>query len=105
MQLYEETDQSAPLCLYILYFSFYFIFELEQWVVWLAKEFSETLSALFFKETRRSSFQTMILLLYLNLFYKTEHGVGSSPIWSSRCIVSSRLRELVLEMNSMQLAN
>ena len=43
------------------------------------------------------------LLLYLNLFYKTEQGVGSSPIWSSRCVVSSRLTELVLETTSMQL--
>ena len=29
MQLYEQTDQLASLCLYILYFSFYFIFGLE----------------------------------------------------------------------------
>ena len=47
----------------------------------------------------------MTLLLYLKIFYKTEHGFGSSPIWSSRCVVSSRLTELVLEMNSTQLAN
>ena len=46
MQLYEQTGQSASLCLYILYFSFYFIFGLEEWVVWIAKEFSDTQSTL-----------------------------------------------------------
>ena len=33
----------------------------------------------------------MILFLYLNQFYKTEQGVGSSPNRNSCCIVSSRL--------------
>ena len=33
----------------------------------------------------------MILLLYLNQFYKTEQGVGSSPNRNSCCIVNSRL--------------
>lgn len=39
----------------------------------------------------------MILVWYLNeKFYKTEHGVGSSPIWSSYCVVSSALSILLL---------
>ena len=43
MQLYGQTDQSASLCLYILHFSFYFMFSASV-VVWLAKEFSGTQS-------------------------------------------------------------
>ena len=38
----------------------------------------------------------MILLLYLDQFYKTEQGVGSSPNRNSCCIVSSRLSILLL---------
>ena len=38
----------------------------------------------------------MILFLYLNQFYKTEQGVGSSPNRNSCCIVSSRLSILLL---------
>ena len=37
----------------------------------------------------------MILLLYLNQFYKTEQGLGSSPKRNSCCIVSSRLSVLL----------
>ena len=40
--------------------------------------------------------QTMILFLYLNQFYKTEQGVGSSPNRNSCCIVRSRLNILLL---------
>ena len=45
---------------------------------------------------------TMILFSYLNQFYKTEQGVGSSPNRNScivlhcKCIVSSRLNTLLL---------
>ena len=38
----------------------------------------------------------MILLFYLNQFYKTEQGVGSSPNRNSCCILSSRLTILLL---------
>ena len=38
----------------------------------------------------------MILLLYLDQFYKAEQGVGSSPNRNSCCIVSSRLSILLL---------
>ena len=38
----------------------------------------------------------MILSLYLNQFYKTEQGVGSSPKRNSCCIVSCRLSILLL---------
>ena len=38
----------------------------------------------------------MISLLYLNQFYETEQGVGSSPKRNSCCIVSSRLSILLL---------
>ena len=38
----------------------------------------------------------MILFLYLNQFYKTEQGDGSSPNRNSCCIVSSRLNILLL---------
>ena len=37
----------------------------------------------------------MILLLYLNKFYKTEQGVGSSPNRNSCFIVSSRVSILL----------
>jgi len=38
----------------------------------------------------------MILLLYLNQFYKTEQGVGSSPNRNPYCIVRGRLCILLL---------
>ena len=41
----------------------------------------------------------MILLLYLDQFYKTEQGVGSSPNRNSCCIASSRLSILLLYSN------
>ena len=43
----------------------------------------------------------MILLLYLDQFYKTEQGVGSSPNRNSCCIVSSRLSILLLCSHSI----
>ena len=63
--------------------------------MWLAKEFSGT-QPYFSQLTSRSRFQTMILLLYLKQFYKTELGDGSSPNRNSCFIVSSRLSILLL---------
>ena len=56
----------------------------------LAKEFSGTQPQCS-QLTSRSRFQTKILLLYLNQFYKTEQAVGSSPNRNSCYIVSSTL--------------
>ena len=70
MQVYGHPDWSASLCLYILHFSFYFKFWARVVGSVACKRVLWNTTVIFM--TRRSRFQTMILLLYLYQFYKTE---------------------------------